>query len=143
MKFILIVVLVAGILFVAYVVFQFKQKPLSNDSTQPSSNETLERGINPARLIGVNENYLKLDSILYQLTQSIDHVAYAKRYELNVVNNNVRVEIELQDTNFKLPTDFGIEDKRTGAFLQALVPIGKLVELTDDVRILAIRIPEK
>lgn len=111
--------------------------------SQQASSSGIEKDANPAKFIGVKANYLKLGTNLYQLTKATDYKNFANRYELYLVDDNVRVEIEVNDKGFTLPTGFGTEEKRNGNFIQALVPITILVELADDRRIVAIRIPQK
>ena len=147
MKTILIILFIVIVLLVAYTIFQTKSQNMGDQTPTASSSATqdatIDKGTNPARLIGVKETYLKLDSTLYQLTKTKNYQEYGKRYQLYIADNKVRVEIELKDTNFKLPAGFGSEEKRNGEFLQALVPIDKLVELTEDIRIVAIRVPRE
>lgn len=64
----------------------------------------------------------KLESVLYELTK-------------------VRVTIELIDSNYKLPSNFGIEESKYKNLIQALINVDKIVELADDPNIKFIRAP--
>ncbi len=85
--------------------------------------------------------YPKLDSVLYQLIQAKDYNKFGQTHDLNVTDNKVRVIIELINSEYVLPINFGTEEARYENLLQAVVPIDKLLDLADDPNIKFIRRP--
>ena len=83
----------------------------------------------------------KLESALYELTKSEDRNGFAQSHGLVVIDGKVRVTIELVNTNYKLPSNFGGEESRYENLIQALVQIDKIEELADDPNIKFIRPP--
>lgn len=144
MKIILVFIFILIAILTAYYVFAGQEsQSTSKPNSEASTSSTLEQSANSAKLVGIKEGYLKLDSVLYQLTQTKDYQDFGQRYELDISGGDVTVEIEINDAQFILPKAFGTEARRNGKFITALVPIDRLIQLAEDHRILAIRKPEK
>lgn len=85
----------------------------------------------------------ELESVLYQLTQAEDYQTFGKQHVLDIVDSKVRVEIELVDSDYSLPSEFGIEEVRFGNLVQALVFIDRLLDLASNPSIDFVRTPQK
>lgn len=88
----------------------------------------------------------KVDCVLYELTKAEDYNKFAQENGLlDVIDNKVRVYLELNNNKFALPSDFGTEEIRLEDYnlIQALVRIDKLLTLADNPNIRLIRIPGK
>lgn len=86
-----------------------------------------KNGVNPS---GVEKNP-KVESLLLQLVQSSNPEAFAREHGLFFKDGRVRVVIELNDPNYVLPNYYGVEEKRHGSKVQALVKVDRLLELAE------------
>ena len=85
----------------------------------------------------------KLEQKLYFLTQSKDPVAFAKDNGIGLVDNKVRVIIELSNaTNISGRFDIHIEEQDKN-LVQALVPVSALLDVADEPDVSYIKLPEK
>jgi len=84
----------------------------------------------------------KLESVLYQLTQTQNHDEFAKTRGLHLEDGKVRVVIELYNASDTIPDGYGaIIETRHENLVQALVPINSLMELSKESSINFIRAP--
>lgn len=100
---------------------------------------------------GSYENYLQTNyaSVLEEKgVTAAQAVKIAKKYQdkaigagFDLINNRVRVIIEANNEDFKLPVEFGVEETRTaeGKMIQALVYLNKLEEVAkrEDVKLVS------
>ncbi|MFH1712943.1 MAG: hypothetical protein ABH896_02030 [Candidatus Jacksonbacteria bacterium] len=86
--------------------------------------------------------YSKLETQLYRLTQAKNPSSFAEEHNIYLADNKARVVIELPDELTRISPEFNlIEEGRAGKLLQALVPISKLCELSEEPSIHFIRKP--
>lgn len=84
----------------------------------------------------------KLDTRLYQLTQSENPSEFAEANKLHFSDGKVRVVIVLADTLSIVSSEFHIvSEGQAGNLLQAMVPIDQLCELSEEPYIDFIRPP--
>lgn len=78
----------------------------------------------------------KVESGLYKRIQAEDYVESAERRKLRIV-------IELNNAEYNLPPEFGIEEGRSGdkKLIQALVYIDKILNLADESSVQFLRLP--
>lgn len=89
--------------------------------------------------------HAKIADSLCKLINSPSPEATAKENDSDLVDGQVRVVLELTDTSYTLPEEYGTEETRTrtGNLLQAKVKIEKLTEVADSPAIRNIRAPLK
>lgn len=118
----------------AFVILVYAQDIYEQGGPSPGYNDTklYERG------------YPKLESVLYELTQATDYKKFAQEHDLDVIDNKVRVYLELNN-KFVLPSEFGTEEIKLDQYnlIQALVYVDKLLNLTENPNIKFIRVPGK
>ncbi len=87
---------------------------------------------------------VKLESVLYQLTQSTQPNEFATERGLYVKNGKVRVVIELENKTGTIPAGYGIvEETRYDGLVQAMVPINRLIEVSREQGVKVVRVPNK
>ena len=93
-------------------------------------------------LISAKTEPEKLESVLYQLTQTQNHDEFAKARGLYLEDGRVRVVIELHNASDTIPDGYGATiETRHKNLVQALVPINSLMELSKEPSINFIRAP--
>ena len=93
-------------------------------------------------LISAKTQSEKLESVLYQLTQTQNHDEFAKTRGLHLEDGTVRVVIELHNASDTIPDGYGATvETRHENLVQALVPVNSLIELTKEPSINFIRAP--
>ena len=87
---------------------------------------------------------VKLESVLYQLTQSTQPNEFATERGLYVKNGKVRVVIELENKTGTIPAGYGIvEETRYDGLVQAMVPINSLIGISRVQGVKVVRVPQK
>ena len=81
----------------------------------------------------------KLDSQLYQLTQSADPAAFAANTLQEFRDGRVRVIVELSGTADPAPSYDLVEEARYANQIQAMVPVDRLCALANDANVAAVR----
>lgn len=84
----------------------------------------------------------KLESILFQLISVNNPQEFARTHNLYMRNGNVRAVVELTSETATLP-DYVVEETRYKKNVQVLVPIEKLVVLSEETNVIFIRAPLK
>jgi hypothetical protein len=88
--------------------------------------------------------YAKLASVLYGLIKSLDRSDFARRYQLYLSQDKVRVIIELLPGFKEIEGDYGVVmEGRTNSLIKALVPVDHLGLLAKDPSVGFIRPPHK
>ncbi len=83
-----------------------------------------------------------LDSMLFQLTQSETPLETAEKLGLNLQDEKVQALLMLESENTVLPEQFDLEiGTRSGAQVQAFVPIDQLCDLANTPEVIAIKTP--
>ncbi len=144
MKFKTLLFVFFGIVLVLGIYFVLTRQDMSTklDSPATTASSAAKPNDNKSYLTD-NKSAPKLESVLYDLFRAQGKLSFAKTRNLEVVDGRVLVVLELNDEQYKLPIEFGIEATRAGKLLQAQVEIDKLLELTDDPGVRLIRTPQK
>jgi len=97
----------------------------------------------------VDTNKQKLSSILYELAIAPDHEHFAKKHNIQLDNNRVRVFISFEPSSSdpertKIIKDHKIMIEKSAADLtRGLVPVDHLIPLSEDPVIQSIRLPDR
>lgn len=119
---------------------QAKPTPLPQSAPTPATSDS---SVDLPPLKEIEKGHPKLESVLYQLTKSNNYNEFAKTHGLTLIDNQIRVVIELTDSNYTLQSKFGVEESRYQNLLRARVSIDKILELVEDPNIKFIRMPSK
>ena len=147
--FVIGVVLVVGAMIGyggAYTIFQPQVSALEEQITAIQNDEAEIHGEIvrlEAELERLNlSKHPKLESVLYQLAQSETPEEFAETHGLTVVDGKVRVIIELKSEYDVISNKFNITVENSYENLvQTLVPIGILIELSNEPYVNFVRIP--
>ena len=97
----------------------------------------------------VDTNKQKLSSILYELAIAPDHEHFAKKHNIQLDNNRVRVFISFEPSSSdtdrkKIFNDHGIIIEKTSAdMVRGLVTVDHLISLSQEPVIRSIRLPDR
>lgn len=85
----------------------------------------------------------KMDSMLYQLTQAEDPEAFARQRDIPLVNDRVRVVIELHEgSDLVVGPEIAVEATYRN-LVRALVPIGRVLSISQQEDVKFVRLPQK
>ncbi len=84
----------------------------------------------------------KLDSLLSQLINSPDMPGFAQAHNLYMQDGRIRVVIEIVNETALLP-DYVVKETQYKNKIQALVPVEKIAELSDEANVTFIQAPLK
>ncbi|HKC14429.1 MAG TPA: hypothetical protein VKC89_00475 [Patescibacteria group bacterium] len=84
---------------------------------------------------------IKIDSALIQLINSSSRSTFAKTYNLKMQGDQVLIDIKVSDINYKIDQKFGTEKSRYADLIEAYITIDKIIDLSNDQKIIYIQIP--
>ncbi len=75
------------------------------------------------------------------MIDSADRSSFAKTYNLKLQGDKVLIDIKVSDTNYKIDQKFGTEKSRYADTIEAYIIIDKIIELSNDPKVIYIQIP--
>lgn len=85
--------------------------------------------------------YPKIEQNLIQLINSSDRSAFADSSNLKLQGDRVQIDIKVSDTNYEIDPKFGLEQTRYADTIEAYIIIDKIIDLSNDSKIIYIKTP--